>query len=354
MGLPQVNILFKKIAASAIQRGERGIVALPLKDTGALGNYEITNVTEIPSGLSVANKKQIELALMGGVNAPLRVLVRVASSTLESDWTGSLSWLDTVKFDYVAFPAIQEADKASIASWVKSQRLVGKMVKAVLPNYAADHESVINFTTDEIKVGETSYTPEQYCSRIAGLIAGTPLNIATTFQPLPEVDSVRSYTKVELDTAIDNGEFVVYHDGEKVKVARGVNSFKTTTADKGNSFKKIKIVDILDLIYTDITKTISDNYIGKYPNSYDNKVLLLTAISAYFRQLEADQLLDVGVNTVGIDILAQKLFLQSQGIVVSKMTDEQIKLANTADQVFVVANIKPLDAMEDITMKAYL
>jgi hypothetical protein len=351
VGLPQVNIIFKELAASAIQRGERGIVALLLKDTDGLGTYEILSVTDIPSALSDANKKQIELALIGGMNAPLKVIVRVGN---EADWTAGLAWLETVKFDYLAIPDIQTVDLSSITTWVGNQRQNGKMIKAVLPNHSADKEYIINFTTDDIEVDGTVYTTAQYCSRIAGLIAGTPLTIATTFQPLPEVDSVQSYTKSELDTAITNGEFVIYHDGEKVKVARGVNSFVTTTADKGESFKKIKIVDILDMYYSDITKTIADKYIGKYPNSYDNKVLLLTAIQAYHRQLEIDQLLDVGKNSVSIDVEAQSNFLMGKGIDVSTMSEQEIKEANTDDKVFIASKIKVLDAMEDIEMKTYI
>lgn len=351
MGLPQVNILFKQLAASAIQRGARGIVALLLKDTAALGTYTILSSTDIPVALSDANKKQIELALIGGQQAPLKLIIRVGN---EVGWTTGLSWLETQVFDYLAIPEVVAGDLSAIYTWLGNQRTNGKMVKAVLPSAAGDKEYVINFTTGSIVNGETTYTAAQYCARIAGLIAGTPLSMSTTFQPLPEVTSCQSYTKAQLDTAIDNGEFVIFHDGEKVKVARGVNSFKTTTADKGVSFKKIKIVDILDLYYTDITKTINDNYIGKYPNSYDNKVLLLTAIDAYHMQLEADQLLDPGLNMVEIDIDAQRAFLQSIGVDTSQMTDEEIKEANTQDDVFIRTNIKPLDAMEDITMKAYL
>jgi hypothetical protein len=354
VGLPQVNIIFKELAVSAIQRGERGIVALLLKDSADLGEYEILSATDIPAALSASNKKQIELALLGGVNAPLRVLVRVGDSATELDWNAGLSWLETVKFDYLAIPDILPGDLTGIYTWLANQRTNGKMVKAILPNAAADREYVINFTTDNIVSGAVTYSTADYCSRIAGLIAGTPLSIATTFQVLPEVSSVESYTKTQLDNAIDAGEFVIYHDGEKVKVARGVNSYVTTTADKGESFKKIKIVDILDLLYTDITKTIGDNYIGKFPNSYDNKVLMITAIQGYFRQLESDQLLDVNMNTAGIDIEAQRIFLQSQGVDVSGMSDEEIKTSNTADQVFLAATIRPLDAMEDVDLKAYL
>ncbi|UGB31707.1 phage tail sheath subtilisin-like domain-containing protein [Metabacillus sp. B2-18] len=354
MGLPRVNILFEQLAASAIQRGERGIVALLLKDAAAQGTHEIIMDTDIPTGLSDANKKQIKLALIGGVNAPLKVIVRVGDPVTETDWSLGLAWLETVKFDYLVIPEIVTAELSTVTSWVGSQRTNRKMIKAILPDHAADKEYIINFTTDSIVVGEETYTSAQFCSRIAGLIAGTPLNIATTFQSLPEISSVQSYTKTQLDTAIDNGEFVIYHDGEKVKVARGVTSFVTTTQTKGESFKKIKIVEILDLYYTDITKTISDNYIGKYPNSYDNKVLLITAIQAYHRQLEADQLLDVNVNVVGIDLDAHREYLTNNGVDITSMTDEEIKTANTGDDVFIGSRIKPLDAMEDISVKAYL
>ncbi len=43
-------------------------------------------------------------------------------------------------------------------------------------------------------------------------------------------------------------------------------------------FQKIKIVDTLDIIHSDIRKVIIDDYIGKVTNSYDNKCLLIVAI----------------------------------------------------------------------------
>ncbi len=351
MGLPQVNIVFKTLGTTAIQRGERGIVALLLKDTAGLGTYTVTNATEIPSALSAANKKQIELALIGGQNTPNKVIVRAGN---EATWSEGLAFLETVLFNYLAIPEIAEADKATVTSWVASQRQNGKMVKAILPNHAADKEYVVNFATDDIVVDDVTYTTQEYCSRIAGLIAGTPLSISTTFQPLPEVESVQSYTKSELDAAIDAGKFVIYHDGSKVKVARGITSLTTTSSDKGEDFKKIKVVDILDLWYSDVKTTLEDNYVGKYANSYDNKVLLIQAIKAYNEQLEADNLLDPGKNTVGIDLDQQKIYLQSIGQPVDKMSEQQIKEANTRDKVFLLSLVKPLDAIEDINMNVLI
>ena len=349
IGLPQINIIFRELANTAIERGERGIVALFLKDSAANGNHTIVNVNDIPSELSVTNKKQIELALMGGVKAPLKVLVHVSTSDAE-DWTTALGWAETVKFDYLAIPTVQTGELVGIKTWITTQRELGKKVKAILPNYAGDSEAIINFTASNIVVGETTYTTTEYCSRIAGLIAGTPLTMSTTYQPLNEIDSVDSLTISELNEAIGKGEFVLFHDGEKVKVGRGVTSFQTTTTEKGESFKKIKIVDTIDLMEMDIKKTLSDKYIGKYPNTYDNKVLLLTAIQTYYKTLEAESLLDENKNTVGVDITSQRSYLQSKGVDVDKMTDQEIKEANTNDKVFLESNIKIVDAMEDINL----
>jgi hypothetical protein len=199
-------------------------------------------------------------------------------------------------------------------------------------------------------VGTTEFTAAQYCSRIAGLIAGTAMTISCTYAPLPEVTDVDRLTKADMDTAIEDGEFIIFYDGEKVKVGRGVNSLQTTTESKGVSFQKIKIVEAVDMIQSDIKLTAQDNYIGKYANSYDNKCLLISAIKAYLKGLENDGILEVGSSTVDIDVDAQETYLQSQGIDTSNMTEQQIKEAATADQVFLMASIKILDAIEDIDL----
>jgi hypothetical protein len=352
MPLPSINIAFKSTALTAFKRGERGIVALIMKDSTNNGFKEILSPTDIPSNLSSANKDAINFALIGGAKPPSKVVIYV-QPTASADYTEAQAYLETVKWDYLAVVGLATEDVAGIATWIKNLRdNLNKKVKAVLPGNAADHEGIINFTTETIKVGSTSYTNTLYCPRIAGLLAGTPLDISATFQVLSEVTDVSPrLTKTQLDAAIDAGKFEIYNDGEKVKVARAVNSLVTTTQDKGEEFMKIKIVDILDLIYSDIKSTAEDSYIGKFANSYDNKLLLITAINGYLASLISDKLLDGEAdNSVSIDIEAQKIYLQSIGIDVSKMSDQQIKEANTADKVFLASSIKPLDAIEDITL----
>lgn len=350
MGLPNFIINFINRAITALTRSEKGIVAIILKDTAANGAHTLSNITEIPEGIGAANRDYITRAFIGNVTVPRLVLLYVLPADA-ADYSDALKYYETAKFDYLVGPPDITTEAATeISTWIKSERLKNHMVKAVLPNVAADHEAIVNFTSKNIKVNDKTYGTAEYCSRIAGLIAGTPIKISCTYSILPEVTDVERLPKSELDTKIDNGEFIIFHDGEKVKVGRGVNSLKTTTVDKGASYKKIKIIEALDLINIDIRMTSEDSYIGKFPNSYDNKCLLITAIKNYYTSLEDAGILDKGKSSVGIDLIAQTNYLKSKGEDTSNMSENEIKEADTDDKVFIVSSIKILDAIEDISL----
>ena len=101
----------------------------------------------------------------------------------------------------------------------------------------------------------------------------------------------------------------------------------------------------------DIRKTAEDSYIGKYPNSYDNKCLLMTAIDGYLEQLYNDDLLAAGW-TVEINLEKTRAYLKSIGVDVSEMTDDQIRRADTGDKVFIKISVTILDAIEEIDIEA--
>lgn len=362
MGLPKINIIFRNAGISAIQRSIKGIVALILRDAEGLGVISMETIDEIPEELSESNKEQIKLAMMGTVNPPKKVIAYVIPAQMPKlaeegmpaasyGYNEAFAYLETAKWDYLAIPDIYDEEVRDVATWIKQLRdTKNKKVKAVLPNCAADHEGIINFTTTNIKVKDNVYSAGQYASRIAGILAGLPLNISSTYQVLPEVEDIEPMSKSELDEVIDKGQLVLMNDGEKIKIARGVNSLITTTVDKSKEFKKIKIVDTMDMIYTDIKKTAEENYIGKVPNTYDNKCLVTTAINEYYAELENTKILDPGKNRVEIDIAAQKSYLKSIGEYRSDMTQQEIKEANTDDKVFLVSSIKIVDAVEEISL----
>ena len=385
MGAPSIDISFIEKAVSAITRSERGIVMLWVKDVlPEFVNNPIVVVTEsdIPGDLSSETVEQIKLAMVGYTNAPKKVLIYCMGiaedaevEEIDAGYKTAMVVAETIRFDYLAIPTVETDGKGQdIATWVKSMRTnKKKKIKAILPNVAADNEGIINFTTEksiktETRTGkdgiktviDTVYTAEQYCSRIAGLIAGTPMTIACTYAPLPELSDCTRLT--DNDTPVDRGEFILFHDGEKVKVVRGVNSFVTTVDGKGDSFKKIKIVEAMDMINDDIVKTAQDSYLGKYANTYSNKCLLLTAISSYFAQLKRDDI--ISSYSIRLDAEAIRIYLKKKGLQaildngeikeVADCDDEEIVTADTGASVFLTGNVKILDAIEDIKMPIYI
>ncbi|MCM1184441.1 MAG: phage tail sheath subtilisin-like domain-containing protein [Roseburia sp.] len=381
MGAPSIDISFIEKAISAVTRGERGIVMLWVKDmlpASAANPATVVTESDIPEGLSDVTVEQVKLAMIGYTNAPKKVLVYcmgisedAEAAAVDTGYKKAMEAAETIRFDYLAIPTVETDGKGEdIATWVKSMRQnKKKKIKAVLPNVPADNEGIINFTTEksvktETVTGkdgkkttvDTVYTAEQYCARIAGLIAGTPMTIACTYAPLPELSDCTRLT--DNDTPVDKGELIIFYDGEKVKVARGVNSFVTTVDGKGDSFKKIKIVEAMDMINDDIVKTAQDSYLGKYANTYSNKCLLITAVSSYFAQLKRDDI--ISSYSVGLDAEAIRIYLKGKGVQatlddgsvknVDDCSDGEIITADTGANVFLTGNVKILDAIEDIKM----
>ena len=359
LGLPSISIKFMQEGITAISRGSRGIVAMIIKEESPMDPVTIADVTDIPTDVSADNKRLITNALIGNTKAPLKLELYVINGemTLET----ALSHFENTKFDYLCYPAAGDEDKKAVVTWIKSQRGLGNMVKAVLANEAADYEGVINVTQDGVVVGDKTYTAAEFTARVAGLIAGTDLRMATTYSSVPEVDDIPAETRAKTAERVGKGEFILFKEAGRIKVARGVNSLTTVsdtvTTDvqsKGDLFQKIKTVDIMDLIANDIRATARDAYIGKLSNSFDNKVLLMSAIHGYFDGLINDGLVEKNTVEVDIDMEEQKKYLKSKGVNLATMSDKEIREANTGDQVFIAVKCKILDAIESISIRCFI
>lgn len=360
MKMPSINVVFKEKGITAIERGERGIVLLILKEETlpTQTEYNLYTVDDIPVELSDANQEQLQLALKGYINTPRKVIAEIIQSDTEG-YTDILKKLENRRFDYLVIPDIEDENIDTIATWIKGMRTNKyKRIKAVLPDCTADNEGVINFVNQTIQTKSKTYTTAQYCSRIAGIIAGTPMTIACTYAPLPEVVGCDVWTQEEMDAMVDAGKLFFFFDGEKVKLSRGVNSFVTKAQDKGTSFQKIKLVDLMDMMHDDIRTTAQDSYLGKYANSYANRCLLVTAVQGYLDQLAMEGLLEKDKNTVYIDLESTKVWLESNGKYtkdeLAEMSEMEIKMANIGSNVFLAVDASLLDAMEDVTVTVHI
>ena len=351
LGMPSISIRFIEKGASAIQRGMRGVVGLVLRGTAPSTNPAvIVTESDIVNTWSAANKQYIKDALVGYTQKPKKVLAYFVPTDAE-DYSDALDYFSSQYVDYVAFPTVATDElESSVVSWVKNEWDNHNQIIVVLPEVTGDFEGIVNFATNDIKVGTNTYTAEQYTARIAGLLAGTPMTMSATYASLNEVDDVERLTKEQQDAAVAAGKFILFYDAEKVKTGTAVTSFTTTTSEKGDSFKKIKLVDTMRQISRDIYTTVRDSYIGKYPNTYDNKVLLCNAIMGYFKQLT-----DIVENySIDIDADANATYLQSKGIDTSDMSTEELRHANTGDKVYLIAKMNLVDVMENIDIPIYI
>lgn len=350
MGLPNINITFHTLAKALAAHGGKGTLAVILKDTTA-GEYTLYSAADIPASLSDANKTYLSRAFLGNVTGPEKVLCKVLTSSAAIS-TG-LSWAETQTFDYlVGPPDLGTSDAASVVTWVKAQRAAGRKSKAVLADSTADCEGIINFSASGLKDADGSIAAAAYCSRIAGLLAGTPFTQSATYVELPELTDATRLSRSDADTAVEAGKFIIWHDGRKFKTGRAVNSLTTLTG-KSAAYQKIKIIEVMDLIREDITLTAEDQFIGKYPNSYDNRCLLLSAIKGYFESLATDGILGADPE-VAIDPDANRTWLKTNGFDVSGMTEDELRQADTGSVVNLKATIRILDVIEDIELPILL
>ena len=343
MGLPEIFISFQTAGVSAIARSARGIVALVLAD-GTEGGSPLAvyrSLAEVPKALFTAeNYRLLKLCFLAGPN-------KVAVLRAGEDDSVVYAALDGLQFDYLAAPALEQE---TVISYIKAQRAEGRGVKLVTAGAnAPDCEGIVNFCAEDMVLTDGAIDAADYTVRIAGLLAALPLTRSATYAQLAEVVSCGSWD--DPDGAVDAGKLIIVPGSDGYRLGRAVNSLTTVTADKGAPFRKIKIVEGIDLIRTDIAQTFESSYIGTVLNDYDNKLLLVTAINAYFKALEGDVLDKTAENVCFVSLSGQQSYLESHGTDTSDMTEAQILRANTGSEVFLEAKLTFCDAMEDLSLK---
>ena len=196
----------------------------------------------------------------------------------------------------------------------------------------------------------TTYTALQYTARIAGILAGLALDRSATYFKLAEIESVEVYE--DIDTLIDKGELLLIdeQDGDGVKIARACNSLTTFTTDKGEEFRKIKIVEGIDMITDDLRDTFKKYYVGKVINDYDHKMLFITAVLVYFSEIKGNVLDKDADNTVDINEEYQRNYAKLHGDDPANMSVMKIRQYNTGDTMALTGNIRLVDAMENLTV----
>lgn len=329
--LPGAYINVRTNEPLSITPGDRGTVVLlqemTIGEDGTL--YEIT-ATEAawPDGVTSADKLLANEALKKAKTVLVYKLPAEHDSTAV---TAALDALKTVSFNVLCYPydsTAEEENKAAIAAWIKAMRdEEGIKCQAVLANYIADSEAIIN-VVQGIKLSDgTKLTAAQATAWVAGATAGASITTSNTGATYTgAIDVIPRMTKTEMETAITAGKFIFKVDtAQNVSAVYDINSLTTVTVKKGKMFTKNRLIRTIDNIANDVTKIFEANYVGKVNNNEDGRLLLKAALVDYFTTL------------------------QNMAAIQNFETDDVTVVAGTdSDAVEITCNIQPVDSVEKI------
>ena len=226
------------------------------------------------------------------------------------DYIDAFALMEARKFNVVSLDGVaEESLQASFKAWVERIRSEGTYIKGVIGgtavsdkatdavdqaitrSAAANHEGIVNVGCGAY-LGGVEYSSAELAPWVAGQIAGQKLKESTTYAPAPFSDVNRRWTKSEQRTAVENGVFLLFHDGLIVKVLKGINSLVTLRQGQNNSFKKIRSIRVMDAIASDLQRTAEANYIGKVNNTEEGRLALIGACLEYMATLAKGEVIE--------------------------------------------------------------
>jgi len=351
MGLPIFSIKFTTKAIEAIGLSARGFVAIAIKDATAtaLSTKTYSNLAEIPSGTYDDKNYSLIESVFKGSPTKVKVIVGADPSTFAD--IQALVMQNAFDIDYFVAPDYV-ADNTAIISFITSKRDSGAKIKGVLVSTGSDKEYIIDTKITNAKDENDTVLPNQE-ARVAGIVAGLSPTRSATYFVVNEVETVDEH--LDPDSEIDNGLLIYINDGEKVKIARGVNSFVSLTPEKGALFSKIKNVETMDMISFSVRKVVQDDYVGKFTNSLDNKNLIVTAVNQFLGTLAKENYLNPSFNNECILDLAEHLaYAERNGVDTTGFSETQIKKIDTGDNLYLIINCRLLDTIEDVSINVYI
>lgn len=355
MGMVQTVIDLNSLAESANTRSTRGIVMLILDDT-VKGLHKYARKRNVKENYTVENKAIIDKCFVKYGIKGMKVICYNSHAETPETISTALAELDMVKFNYLACPtATTETDKKAIGDFIKSQRKADNILThAVLYDYR-DDEGVISFFNSKISMEDNvALTGVEYCVDVACMCATSAINKSITNKI---AEGVKTVSEIEdKDKAVDDGNLFLYYDNDLQSIifSRAVNSKTIIGPNEKEDLKKIRIVEILDMIRDDMKLEWKANYQGKKENTYDERLNLCTKYNNYFSTLIRKKYLNNSTKYKSyceINLEKTKNYLEDRGIDISEMSDEEILTYDMKDHVFIKAHVYPIDVMEDMELE---
>lgn len=329
--LPGAYINIKTNEPLSITPGDRGtVVLLQEMSVGTDNEIYTINATENdwPEKAKDADKK---LAVEALKRAKTILVYKLPKSHTSEHVETALSKLKTVSFNTLCYPYDGEGEdavKAVIVAFIEALRGdEGIKCQAVLANYSADSEGILNVIQGVVLSGGTELTVAETTAWVAGATAGASITTSNTGRIYAgAIDVNPRMTKSEMETAILSGQFIFKVDNaQNVTAVYDINSLITYTSEKSSLFRKNRVIRTVDNIANDISQIFESNYIGKINNNEDGRSLLKGALVDYFATLQ-------GLGAV-------------QNFDAADVT---VDAGKDSDAVVVIVAVQPVDSIEKI------
>ena len=95
-----------------------------------------------------------------------------------------------------------------------------------------------------------------------------------------------NYKQGQLESAIKDGKLIFHKVGEEVRVLADINTFTTTTDEKGEDFKSNQTIRVLDQIANDTAALFNNKYLGNIPNDKSGRISLWNDIVTINKELQ--------------------------------------------------------------------
>ena len=231
--MPKIEISFEQRAVSLIDRSERGIAILIVRDDTDKSfthkQYSDLSAAQADEKLYTADNYAAICDLLGF--APYQAHVfRADSDGALADTLAEIG--RTVKTGWLAIAGQSAADGLALAAWVKTQdNAKKKTYKAVCYGLTTlpDDMHVVNFINENVTFSDDRGEKDgvAYLPSLVGIFAVCNVKRGSTNYLCPNLTSVQETE--DNDAALGEGKFIlVNNDDNTVHVAQGINSMTTT------------------------------------------------------------------------------------------------------------------------------
>ena len=354
ISLPDINVIFTQKAVTAVQRSERGVLCVIVKDTKQESGVKKFIYRR---GADVAKTDYTTdnyIALMRAFDVAVNkvYVLRCAEAT---EFADIVKELDKLKFNYVCTNV--KTDQQALVNQVvqyNHDNQGHKCVAVVANPTQANSKYIVQLkgTGGTLKDG-AAVKAEDYVIRVASTLCNLPMNRSLTyyvFEDLASWDDSYIDTENPIGKWISEGWLTLINDDGEVKCGRAINSLTTFTSTDTEDMSYIIIVEAMNLIIEDIYTTFKDYYVGKYKNTLSNQRLFISSVNSYFRQLMREEVLDDSYdNKSYVDIESQRLAWTGIGKTEAEdWSDSKVEQMTFKTFVYLAGDVKISNAMEDL------